>query len=298
MYRKTTPSKIEKELNKTLSQKSYWDRYLKDKNVSNGYYESINYLLICDKDLKQISILKKDKNSYDEIFNSKIIIGKEKGDKSKEGDLKTPVGVYNITKKISKIEPFYGPFALVTSYPNGYDKSLGKTGHGIWLHGVPQDKKRNPYSKGCIVLKNKPLEELANKIDLKKTILIIDENQNNIISKDTISTILSNLYIWKLSWIDNDLDKYLSFYNIDFKKSNGMNLEEFKKYKERIFNKKEKKSIIFTNINIIPYPNELNKQIFKILLYERYKTKNYYFNGKKALYIEFKNNTFTILSES
>ena len=298
IYRKNTPQKLEKMLNHKLSTKEYWKDYLKDKDLSKGYYESINYILLCNKDLKQIVTYKKDKNYFNKIFSSTIIIGKNQGNKSKEGDLKTPIGVYNIIKKISNIEPFYGPFALVTSYPNNYDKSLGKTGHGIWLHGVPQDKKRDPYSKGCIVLNNNSLKDLYKKIDLKKTILIIGEDDNLMVDRDIIVDILSSLYLWKISWINSDLEKYLSYYDKDFKRANGVDLDKFIAHKKKIFAKQEQKSIIFSNINIIPYPNELDRKLFKILLYERYHTKNYTFNGKKELYIEFKNHSFKILSEN
>lgn len=77
-----------------------------------------------------------------------------------------------------------------------------------------------------------------------------------------------------------------------------MSLLEFKNYKKRIFSKKEEKIIEFKNINIVPYPNSLNKKIFKVLMDEDYKTQNYTFNGKKELYLEVKDNKIEILTES
>ncbi|CAI6147276.1 MAG: hypothetical protein SPLUMA1_SPLUMAMAG1_01934 [uncultured Sulfurimonas sp.] len=58
-------------------------------------------------------------------------------DKIREGDLRTPIGVYKLVKKLSKVDSFYGPLAFATSYPNSYDKYLGKNGSGIWIHGLP-----------------------------------------------------------------------------------------------------------------------------------------------------------------
>ncbi len=48
-----------------------------------------------------------------------------------EGDKKTPEGVYDLTSKNTKLDEFYRPFDLVTSYSNTFDKSLNKKGYGF-----------------------------------------------------------------------------------------------------------------------------------------------------------------------
>ena len=50
-------------------------------------------------------------------------------------------------------------------------------------------------------------------------------------------------------------------------------------------------------MNIIPYPNMENKKMFKIVMDQHYKTKSYFYEGVKELYIELKDNKITILSE-
>ncbi len=52
-----------------------------------------------------------------------------KGDKKTEGDLRTPIGVYDLVKKISNVDEFYGPLAFVISYPNIYDRYKENTSH-------------------------------------------------------------------------------------------------------------------------------------------------------------------------
>ena len=76
-----------------------------------------------------------------------------------------------------------------------------------------------------------------------------------------------------------------------------MEIEKFSKYKKRIFAKKEKKKILFTNINIAPYPNSLNKQMYKVIMDQDYKTKYYKFVGTKELFLELKNGEIKILAE-
>lgn len=297
IYRQNGLKAVENLLNQTLMKKSYWDEYLKNIDVTNGYYESIQHILICTKDMQDIQMYNNGKTKNKLLFEHEVFTGEKSGAKQSEGDLKTPIGVYKFTQRLTKLDEFYGPVALVTSYPNNFDKLQGKTGSGIWIHGLPQNQIREPFTKGCIALDNKQLTTLNNQIDIKKSILIIKEKKRLNISKNTISNILSQIFSWKQAWQLSDIDKYLSFYSQEFKKSNGTGLKRFKKYKKRVFAKNEEKSIIFTKINIIPYPNNLNKNMFKITLFEKYKAPSYKFTGNKELYIEIKDNKIRILHE-
>ena len=296
LYRTKGINAVENEIANQLKTKNYWDSNLKNKEVENGYYESIEYVMICNKALKDIKLYDTQKASL--LFNSNVFVGKLSGDKKVEGDLKTPIGAYDFTQRITNVDPFYGPLALTTNYPNTYDKSLGKTGHGIWIHGLPLNQERDDFTQGCIALDNTKIKALDNQITIKNSILVISEEKLETVSKNDISLVLSSVYKWRDAWIESDITNYLSFYDKEFKKSNGQTYTKFANYKKRVFNKKEKKIIEFFNINIIPYPNDKNKKLFKIVMDEKYKTKNYKFNGKKELYLEVLNNKISILSES
>jgi len=295
VYRQSGIKEVEKLINKQLKNKNYWQESLKNKNLSNGYYESLKYILVCDKNINNIKLF--DAKTNNEIYKSNVITGEVKGDKQNEGDLKTPIGAYKLLKKLDNLDPFYGPFALSTNYPNKFDKSYGKSGHGIWIHGVPFNEKRNPYTKGCIALKNDKLMQLNSKLQLKDSMLIISENKKVNAKLNDISTILANIFAWRDAWKYGDFNSYLSFYSKEFKREDGSGFEKFKNYKKRIFAKNESKKIIFTNINIIPYPNDKNKLMFKISMDEDYKTRTYKFVGKKELYVELVNNKMQILFE-
>ncbi len=296
LYRTQGIEALEKVISEQLETKAYWNSNLKYKNVTRGYYESIRYVMVCQKDLKDIKLY--DTKSKENVFSSSVFVGKENGAKEKEGDMKTPLGAYSLTKRITKIDPFYGPMAITTNYPNIYDKSIGKTGSGIWIHGLPITGDRDDFTKGCIALDNHKIKKLDDSINIDNSILVISENTLGIVSKDDMSIVLSSLFNWKNAWKDSDIETYLSFYDKEFKRANGQNFSKFSKYKKKIFDKKEKKVIKFSNINIIPYPNELNKKLFKIVLKEYYKTRNYKYDGKKELYIEIENGKFKILTES
>ena len=298
LYRVSGIDAVKDTFERVLQTKSYWDDTLKNKDVRYGYYESIDAVLLCTKSNKELTLYKKEKNKFAKSFSSEVLIGKKNGDKKKEGDLKTPVGVYKLTQRLTKVDPFYGPLALVTSYPNVYDKVKKKTGYGIWIHGLPKNQKRDNFTRGCVALDNGRLETLNSKFDYKKSILILSEKEQKLITKDDISKILSQIYQWKSAWENSELDKYISFYSKDFKNLNGLNLNKFKKRKARIFKRSKDKKIYIKNINISPYPSMKNESLFRIIMDEDYKAKYYKFKGKKELYVRLNSNgKISILTE-
>lgn len=75
-----------------------------------------------------------------------------------EGDNKTPLGVYRIDgyRSDASLPDLYGAGALTLDYPNALDRFLGRTGSGIWVHGVPHGQRsRSPRSsEGCVTMSN------------------------------------------------------------------------------------------------------------------------------------------------
>jgi murein L,D-transpeptidase YafK len=290
-YRLNGIDNIQKQFDQDLAEKKYWDNILKNKDTRFGYSELYSSFLICDKNSSTLTIYKQDENkTYIKKKVYDAFTGKVNGDKQREGDLKTPVGIYQINDRLSKetkLDPFYGPLAFVTSYPNLYDKIRGKNGSGIWLHGLPINQDRDDFTKGCIAIDNKSIECLDRNIKMDKTAIVIYPNKPNFTSKEKLSAILSQLYDWRFSWIYSDIDKYLSYYAEDFTRFDGMKIDTFKKYKTRVFNKDEKKTIIFSDISVIAYPASEN--VYQVTFKEYYKSKTFEFNGDKTLLVRLDN---------
>ncbi|MEA3228452.1 MAG: L,D-transpeptidase family protein [Campylobacterota bacterium] len=300
-YRKNGLDNLEKKMDFQLTKKKYWSKYVKSQDTTFGYLEKYSNVLTCNKNRSNLILYTQNRNKKYYMKNKlSAYTGKNSGDKMKEGDSKTPVGLYDLTSKKSHkkdLDPFYGPFAFVTSYPNMYDKFQGKTGHGIWIHGLPKDDVREEFTRGCIAIQNDKLTNLEKKIDVSKTLLIIDDNWiKKDISKDTLSSILAQLYEWRYAWLYNNITDYLKFYSQDFIRSDGMSFSTFKRYKTRIFKKIEKKTIIFSDINVIPYPNR--KNIYQITFKEYYKSNSFKFIGDKVLMVKVdKKNNMKIFTE-
>ncbi len=297
IYRFQGINEVEKEIEKSLTDINYWREYLVGKNIDYGYYEYKKYVLVAQKEQLEMSLFERVGNDYKLVVRNNVIVGENQGDKFWEGDKKTPEGAYELTEKKTQLDQFYGPFALVTTYPNVFDQSLDKNGSGIWIHGMPFNGGRENFTRGCIALDNNELENLERSLDITKTILLTSNNEFKKAKKEDIAQILAMIFKWRDTWKYSNIDDYLSFYSTEFKKADKSDFAQFSEFKRRVFAKDEKKIINFTNIDISPYPNSLNKTMYKVLMDEEYLSPTVKFYGKKELFLEIVNNQVKILSE-
>ena len=99
--------------------------------------------------------------------------GKAIGDKIKEGDRRTPEGVYFFTKAYydNKVTIF-GTTAFHLNYPDPFDTAEGKEGNGIYLHGTNRPLGSRD-TNGCVVMNNRDLDFIRQRIELYDTPIII-----------------------------------------------------------------------------------------------------------------------------
>jgi murein L,D-transpeptidase YafK len=150
-------------------------------------------------------------------------IGQRGAGKTRAGDRKTPLGNYFIVDQLdtSRLDPKYGVTAFPLDYPNAMDRRAGRTGDGIWLHGVLPDGGRRPErdTDGCIALPNEDLAELAVRIELKQTPVIVTREMHYA-SPDEKAAIGSALRAQLAAWRDamntGDVISYLSLYAQEF----------------------------------------------------------------------------------
>ncbi|EIN1568229.1 murein L,D-transpeptidase, partial [Campylobacter coli] len=276
-------------IEKELTNKDFWLDEIGDRNISLGYYNDDVAIVLTNKTDKILRVYSYSDGKIKQDFEQKAIITGLMGDKQVEGDLKTPVGFYELGRKFNPGDPYYGPFAFATTYPNLLDKVQGKTGGGIWIHGYPLDGTRLDEFKtrGCIALFNENLEEFAKVVQDKKVFAMTEEKEKVRAKKEDIAALLADLFAWKLAWTDSDINTYLNFYDEkQFKRFDKMKFEQFASMKKSIFSRKEDKKIKFSDINISPYPNVENETMYRISFYEDYYTKNYQFKGDKILYVK------------
>ncbi|WP_293780649.1 L,D-transpeptidase [uncultured Oxalicibacterium sp.] len=160
--------------------------------------------------------------------------GKLGVDKFKEGDQKTPLGIYYITSRVPgpRLPEFYGPGALPINYPNEWDRVNDRGGSGIWFHGTPPDSYSRPplSSDGCIVLPNPDMIELSERVQVGMTPVIIAETLKFVTPvRAEADRIHANrmLEAWRVDLESTDPQKLRRHYSQHFKAMRGQNLNSW-----------------------------------------------------------------------
>ncbi|MDP1863987.1 MAG: L,D-transpeptidase [Thiobacillus sp.] len=189
-----------------------------------------------------------------------ISIGKAGAGKQKEGDNRTPIGIYTISsfKSPRELTDFYGGGAFTLSYPNEWDTRQGRNGHGIWIHGTPSNNySRTPRaSEGCVVLANDDLRQLGQYIQTGKTPVIIAE-QVEWVAYDVLDTRRNDLAAaldqWRKDWESRDTDRLLSHYSTSFHEAT-QDLQSFAASKYKVNAAKSWIKVGLSKLSLMLYP--------------------------------------------
>lgn len=138
------------------------------------------FVLYADLPASRLHLFAQQHGTLVRLSDYYITMGRAGAGKEREGDLKTPVGVYQINGYIpgGQLHARYGAGALTTNYPNSLDRFLNRTGYGIWLHGTePGWINRGPRaSEGCLTLSNPDFEQLLTQLGSHQNIpVVIDD---------------------------------------------------------------------------------------------------------------------------
>ena len=141
---------------------------------------NVRHVVAVDASHSRLYVFEQQPHGLQLIRSFYASIGQAGFDKRVEGDLRTPLGVYFITSRLDdqQVEELYGIGALPLNYPNEHDRRLGRTGSGIWLHGVPRATySRSPYAtEGCVALANDDMAYLMAVLQTRRTpVIVADE---------------------------------------------------------------------------------------------------------------------------
>jgi murein L,D-transpeptidase YafK len=181
------------------------------------------YALLVDTDKHRLFVFRNQSGEPHLVADYYVSEGKKGIDKLREGDQKTPLGVYQVTSTVpkNKLSDLYGAGAFPISYPNEWDRLKGRNGSGIWLHGTPSDTYSRPplASDGCVVLTNDDFESLTRYIDVGSTPVVItsriewQEPERWKLDKEDFESSFSQ---WRKDWESLDVERYLAHYSSRF----------------------------------------------------------------------------------
>jgi murein L,D-transpeptidase YafK len=195
------------------------------------------HIFIADKSTRTLTVWTNQKTGPELYGAYPMDIGKSSGDKSSEGDHRTPEGIYIMQERREGRKEIdfdlYGTRAFTLDYPNYFDKLAKKTGSGVWFHAVPDTTSLNRGSRGCVVVRNEIIDKLTPLINLKSTpILILDKVTYASREKlETDSQEVKNwLTQWRTDWESKNIEAYMAHYSDQFY-SMKMNKKKWQAYK-------------------------------------------------------------------
>lgn len=230
-----------------------------------------------------------------------VTSGRNGADKVKEGDQRTPVGVYFVTSSLPKarLTDFYGPEAFPISYPNEWDKRMGRNGHGIWLHGTPSDTYSRPprASSGCVVLANPDLNALGKELQVGLTPVIISDGIDWIDRAQWQAqreVLERQLDAWRRDWESLDINRYLSHYGKDFR-AGSQDLAEWAARKRAVNQHKSWIKVNLSEVSIFGYPGKDDMAV--VTFDQSYRSNNLDNRMRKRQYWKLENHHWKIVYE-
>jgi murein L,D-transpeptidase YafK len=215
-----------------------------------------------------------------------VSIGKRGIGKREEGDQKTPVGIYQIQQFVAdtNIDDFYGTGAYPLNYPNSLDRLQSRTGHGIWLHGLPKEAQQRPFlaSEGCVIVDNESLLSLANEIDIGDTVMVLSKapihwvpQYEQTLQARSLQQAMSG---WEAAWESRNAEDYLGFYADDFS-----DLERDKtgwsEYKRAVNGNKSYINVNISEVSMLTEPAAHN--VVRVVFQQDYASDNFEWSGRK-----------------
>ncbi len=220
------------------------------------------HVLLVDSSLSRLYVFANDNGQPRRIADYYVTLGKNGVEKTREGDQKTPLGVYRVIANLprQKLGDFYGAGAFPINYPNDWDRRLGRNGHGIWLHGVPSATYSRPprASDGCIVLSNPDLESVSRSLQIGLTPVIISDGIEWADASEVQAerkSLAAEIERWRTDWESRDSERYLSHYSAKFS-AGSENAASWAVHKRKVNAAKRWIKVGLRDLSMFRYPGE------------------------------------------
>jgi murein L,D-transpeptidase YafK len=259
------------------------------------------YAVVVDTTRSRLYLYQNDRGRPRYLADYYISSGKQGAQKAREGDMKTPIGVYHVTASlpVKKLTDFYGSGAFPINYPNEWDKRLGRDGHGIWLHGTPTDTYSRPprASDGCVVLSNSDLDLVAKHLQVGLTPVIISAEVEWVSTSEWATErdeFLAEIEAWRLDWESRNTDKFLSHYSRKFSSGN-QSFEGFAKQKRTVNAGKSWVKVELSDISAFRSPGR--EELVEVIFNQTYRSNSSSNTMKKRQYWQREGNGWRIVFE-
>ncbi len=189
-------------------------------------------------------------------------IGRQGAGKQREGDRRTPLGVYFVTEQLDtwRLHEKYGVTAFPLDYPNIWDLRQHRSGDGIWIHGVDPAGGKRPFrdTDGCISLANEDLAELAGEFLANTTPVVVTREivwlgaEQVFMLRTELEDVVGR---WTAALASGDMHAYLSLYDEDFERW-GMQRSEWLAFSMQTLGKQPISAVSASELLLLGEPDE------------------------------------------
>ncbi len=229
------------------------------------------YALLVDTSRLRLYVYRNDNGVPRYHSDYYITIGKKGYEKSREGDQRTPLGVYFVTGRLERAQlnrsvgiqaaELFGIGAWPLSYPNEWDRRNGRSGHGIWLHGTPGDTYSRPplASNGCVVLTNQDMQTVGALLQTGITPVVITDRiewvdrQRWQLERKQLNL---QLEAWRLAWATNDPERVFNHYASEVT-VDGRRFGDWSARQRKQLASSPARALQIENISVLRYPAPL-----------------------------------------
>lgn len=250
--------------------------------------DDVEHVIAVDLSAARLYVLKNGTNGLTTIADRYAAMGSAGFGKEREGDNRTPLGIYRITvwKDDASLPELYGYGAFPVDYPNDWDRHRGRTGYGIWLHGVPRDTySRLPRSsEGCVTLSNDAMAWLRSYVDVGTTPVVLSESlewaPRSIVASER-ERFKDHIEAWRTAWSQRETDRYLDFYASNFTTRHRAR-PGFAAHKRAVNAGKSWIEVTLRDLAIYDYPGERNLRM--VSFEQEYRSDTYHSLSRKRQY--------------
>ena len=200
---------------------------------------SVQTVLIAETDTATLHRYQAGDNGLMPAGEQRMSVGENGVGKRSTGDRRTPLGIYFVLEELdtSLLHEKYGPVAFPLDYPNVWDQRNGRSGYGIWIHGVTPNSGPRPErdTDGCIALDNESLLALQHYLAPAQTPVIVTRRLQLVDAAEIAGTrerLLDALQSWVAAYGDGDWHRFLGLYADDFT-YRGMSRNEWSTFRLR-----------------------------------------------------------------
>jgi len=260
------------------------------------------YAIVIDAQRSRLYLYRNDQGIPSLAADYYITQGKLGADKYREGDKRTPIGVYYVTSSMSprKLGNFYGDGAFPLNYPNEWDRRQGRKGRRRPVRTDPPDTFSRPpkASDGCVVLANPDLSELAKSLQIGLTPVIISEAVEWRSPEDLRrerEPLRMALESWRRDWESRDINRYASHYSREFRPDN-LPLDAWIAQKRTINAEKTWVKVVTSDVSLLLSPG---KEDYAVVTFQQdYQSSNSSSHMKKRQYWIKEDGRWKIIAEN